>query len=41
MTSAKAYKDAALAARLSDRYYLPKQDCDPSFTAEVEQIGNS
>ncbi|NLC91391.1 MAG: CoB--CoM heterodisulfide reductase subunit C, partial [Methanocorpusculum parvum] len=37
MTSAKAYKDAALAARLTDRYYRPSQDSDPSFTAEVEK----
>ena len=38
MTSAKAYKDAALAARLSDRVYRPAEDSDPSFTAEVEKI---
>ncbi|MDD2626932.1 MAG: CoB--CoM heterodisulfide reductase subunit C [Candidatus Methanomethylophilus sp.] len=41
MTSAKAYKDAALAARLSDRYYRPRQDSDPSFTTEVEKIGGT
>ncbi|MBE6507698.1 MAG: CoB--CoM heterodisulfide reductase subunit C, partial [Methanocorpusculum parvum] len=29
MTSAKSYKDAALAARLADRYYRPAEDSDP------------
>lgn len=37
MTSAKAYKDAALAQRLADRYYRPAEDADPTFTAEVEK----
>ncbi len=41
MTSAKAYKDAALAAQLSDRVYRPSEDSDPSFTAEVEKIGGT
>ena len=41
MTSAKSYKDAALAARLADRYYRPAEDSDPTFTSEVEKISGT
>lgn len=41
MASAKAYKDAALAARLADRYYRPAQDADPTFVGEVEKISGT
>ena len=41
MTSAKSYNDAALAARLADRYYRPAEDSDPTFTSEVEKISGT
>lgn len=41
MTSVKAYKDAALASRLADRHFRPKEDSDATFTPEVEKISGT
>lgn len=41
MTSAKSYKDAALAERLADRSFRPKEDSTPDFIGEVEKIAET